>query len=102
MAMAQGFSQEEVAQILADIDGSGLIDDKTKDILRFTEKITRHAYKVTKEDVEALKKGGCTEDEIYEAVSVASLFNYMDRMADALGVPAEGMQDMVAQMQANG
>lgn len=56
---------------------------------------------MTEEDLEALKNGGCTEDEIYETVSVASLFNYMDRMADALGVPAEGMQDMVAQMQAN-
>ena len=101
MAMAQGFSQEEVAQILADIDASTLIDDKTKSLLRLAEKITRHAYKVTEEDIAALKQGGLSEEEIYEAISVAALFNYMDRMADALGVQAEGMQAMVSQMQAN-
>jgi 5,10-methenyltetrahydromethanopterin hydrogenase len=31
-------------------------------------------------------------------VAVTSLFNYMDRMADALGAPVEGFQEMMAQM----
>ena len=41
---------------------------------------------------------GCTDDEVFEAIAVASLFNFMDRMADALGAPVEGFQDMVEQM----
>jgi len=32
------------------------------------------------------------------AVAVTALFNFMDRMADALGAPTEGFQDMVEQM----
>jgi hypothetical protein len=29
---------------------------------------------------------------------VTSLFNYMDRMADAIGAPVEGFQEMTVQM----
>ena len=98
MAMAQGFSQEEVKSIIENVAGSSLIDDKTKKILHFSEKITRHAYKVIESDIQGLKDSGCSEEEIFEAVAVTSLFNYMDRMADALGAPVEGFQEMMAQM----
>jgi alkylhydroperoxidase family enzyme len=45
------------------------------------------------------RKSGCTDEEIFEAVAVSSLFNFMDRMADALGAPVEGFQEMMAQME---
>ena len=98
MAIAQAFSQEEVKSIIENVDGSSLIDEKTKKILHFSEKITQHVYKVIESDIHALKDSGCSEEEISEAVAVASLFNDMDRMADALGVPVEGFQKMMAQM----
>jgi 5,10-methenyltetrahydromethanopterin hydrogenase len=34
----------------------------------------------------------------YGGRSIAALFNYMDRMADALGAPVEGFQAMMAKM----
>ena len=74
------------------------IDDKTKQILHFSEKVTRHANRVTESDIRALQDIGCTEEEVFEAVAVTSLFNYMDRMADALGAPVENFQEMVASM----
>ena len=98
MVMAQGFSREQVRRILDDVEGSDLIDAKTKQLLHLAEKINRHAYKVTEGDIQALKQAGCSEDEIFEAVAVTALFNFMDRMADALGAPVEGFQDMMAQM----
>jgi alkylhydroperoxidase family enzyme len=98
MAMAQGFSREDVKNILADIDNTTLIDDKTRKLLQLAGKITRHAYKVTEDDIDALHDIGCTDEEIFEAVVVSSLFNYMDRIADAFGAPFEGFQDMVEQM----
>lgn len=97
MVMAQGFTQEEVQSILADVDGSDRIDAKTKRLLHLAEKVTRHAYKVTAEDIQALEQDGCREEEIFEAIAVTALFNYMDRMADALGAPVEGFQEMMAQ-----
>ena len=98
MVMAQGFTQEQVQSIINDVDGSDHIDIKTKKLLHLAENTTRHAYKLTEEDIQALIKDGCTEEEIFEAVAVTALFNYMDRMADALGAPVEGFQEMMAQM----
>jgi alkylhydroperoxidase family enzyme len=98
MAMAQGFSREEVKNIIADIEGSALIDDKTKTLLHFSEKITRESFKIHVETIQELRNQGCSDEEIFEAVAVTSLFNYMDRMADALGAPVEGFQDMIESM----
>ena len=98
MVMAQGFTQEQVQSIINDVDGSDLIDAKTKKLLHLAEKTTRHAYKVTEEEIQALEQDGCRQEEIFETVAVTSLFNYMDRMADALGAPVEGFQEMMAQM----
>ncbi len=98
MAMAQGFTREEVQRIITDIDNTPLIDDKIRGLLRLAEKTTRHAYKVTAEDIQALEKVGSTQEEIFEAVAVTALFNYMDRMADALGAPVENFQDMMESM----
>jgi alkylhydroperoxidase family enzyme len=98
MAMAQGLTREEVQSIIGDIDNSPLIDDKTRGLLHLATKTTRHAYKVTDEDIRALENAGCTQAEIFEAIAVTSLFNYMDRMADALGAPVENFQAMMESM----
>jgi uncharacterized peroxidase-related enzyme len=91
MVMAQGFSQEDVKSILDDIEKTTLIDDKTKAILRFSEKVTRHAYKVTEADIQSLKDLGYTDEDVLEATEVIALFNFLDRIADALGAPVENM-----------
>jgi len=98
MAMAQGFTREEVDSILADIDRSDLIDMKTKQLLHFAETVNKNAYKVHEGTIEGLRDVGCSDEEVFEAVAVTALFNYMDRMADALGAPMENFQDMVEQM----
>lgn len=98
MAMAQGYSREDVKSILANVAETDLIDDKLRGLLLLAEKTTRHSYKVTDTDIDNLRKGGCSDEEIFEALAVTSLFNFMDRMADSLGAPVEGLQDMVEQM----
>ncbi len=98
MAMAQGFTREEVQQIINDVDNCPLVDEKTRALLCLAEKTTRHAYKVTADDIRHLGTLGCTQEEIFEAVAVTALFNYMDRMADALGAPVENLQDMMESM----
>jgi alkylhydroperoxidase family enzyme len=98
MVMAQGFTQEQVQGILEDVDGSSLIDEKTKRMLHLSETVTRSAYKIHEGSLQDLRDQGCTDEEIFEAIAVASLFNFMDRMADALGAPVEGLQEMMKQM----
>ena len=99
MVMAQGFTQEQVHAILEDIDGSSLIDEKTKKLLGLAKTATENSYKIHEGTIQDLRDQGCSDQEIFEAIAVTSLFNFMDRMADALGAPVEGMQEMVSQMQ---
>lgn len=97
MVMAQGFSQEEVKSILDDVDGSSLIDIKTRKLLNLAKIITQSSHKIHDGTIREAKDAGCTDPEIFEAIAVAALFNFMDRMADALGAPVEGFQEMVKQ-----
>jgi alkylhydroperoxidase family enzyme len=99
MVMAQGFTQEQVQAILEDIDGSSLIDQKTKKLLGLAKTATKNSYKIHHRTIQELKDQGCSDEEIFEAISVASFFNFMDRMADATGAPVEGMQEMIRQAQ---
>jgi len=99
MVMALGFTQEQVQSILEDIDGSLLIDEKTKKLLGFAKTATENSYKIDHGMIQELKDQGCSDEEIFEAIAVTSLFNFMDRMADATGAPVEGMQEMIRQAQ---
>ncbi len=96
MAMVQGYTKEQVDSILNDVENSSLIDEKTKALLNFSEKITRHAYKVTEMDYNILNNLGLSEEEILEAVYVAAGFNMIDRLADALGTPLDNFVDAVS------
>jgi len=99
MVMAQGFTQEQVQSILEDIDSSSMIDEKTKKLLGLAKTATENSYKIQYSTIQELKDQGCSNEEIFEAISVTSLFNFMDRMADATGAPVEGMQEMIRQAQ---
>ena len=55
-------------------------------LLRLCLKLTEHAYKVTDEDIDALRATGLSDDEILEGVFVACQFNAIDRLADTFGL----------------
>jgi alkylhydroperoxidase family enzyme len=67
-------------------------DEGTRRFLRLAEKITRHAYKVTDEDVDAVREAGWSDEQILEAIHVATAFNMIDRLADALGLGAADLE----------
>jgi len=68
---------------------SSSISDKEKAILDFALKITNESYKIIEKDHENLKKYGMTEQQILEVISIASLFNFINRFVDALGTDLE-------------
>ncbi len=55
----------------------------------FAEKLTREPWAVTKDDMEALRGHGFTDVQLSDAVQVISYFNYVNRIADGLGVDLE-------------
>ncbi len=52
-------------------------------------KLTRDATKVCKDDIEKLREAGFDDRGILQITLIASWFNYINRVADALGVGRE-------------
>lgn len=67
-------------------------DEETARFLPLAEKITRHAYKVTDEDIEMLRTAGWSDEKILEAVWIVLFFNLVNRLADSLGLAAEDFE----------
>jgi alkylhydroperoxidase family enzyme len=55
-------------------------------MLDYAAKITRDATRVTPEDHSTLRSVGFDDQAILQITLIASWFNYINRVADALGV----------------
>lgn len=55
-------------------------------MLDFTVQLTNAAYKMTSEDVSRLREVGFDDTGILQITLIAAWFNYINRVADALGV----------------
>ncbi len=82
--------QEPIAEVhkclaAADIEAAPITEPE-RALLRFAEKVTKHAYKTTDEDVETLRDVGWTDPQIAEAVYITALFAFFNRVADAFGL----------------
>ena len=58
-------------------------------LLDCAEKITRSPTELEQADIERLHGYGWSDEAIHDAVQVVSYFNYINRVADALGVEPE-------------
>jgi uncharacterized peroxidase-related enzyme len=58
-------------------------------MLDFAIKLTKDATKIWKDDIEGLRKAGFDDRGILQITLIASWFNYINRVADALGVGRE-------------
>ena len=60
-------------------------------MLEFSEKLTRNPEQMDEADVAGLRNEGMTDEEILDLVQLIAYFNYINRVATALGVdPEEG------------
>lgn len=55
-------------------------------LLELVETISRHAYRVTDEQVQGLRDVGWSDEQIAEAVYDAALFSLFVRLADAFDI----------------
>ena len=58
-------------------------------MLDYVVKLTKDATKVWKDDIEELRTVGFDDRGILQITLIASWFNYINRVADALGVGRE-------------
>jgi alkylhydroperoxidase family enzyme len=79
---------DQVAKIITNWRTAAL-DDQEKAMLAFTEKFTLTPSKLSDEDLEELRRAGFGESEILAIVLGAGYRNWVDRVADLLGVEEE-------------
>ena len=69
-----------------------------KAMIDFSLKLTHEPSSVSEKDIYGLGEAGFTEEQIVDIVLITCLFNFMDRLADGLGVElSEEMQRLVEQ-----
>ncbi|MCZ6477950.1 MAG: peroxidase [Gemmatimonadetes bacterium] len=58
-------------------------------LCEFAAKLTHRQKEMTADDVDALRAHGLDDTAIHDAAQVIAYFNYITRIADALGVEPE-------------
>ncbi len=65
---------------------------RERTILEYAVKLTLKPSEMQSSDVEALRGAGLSDAEILDVCQVTSYYNYVNRLADGLGVELEGEQ----------
>ena len=90
----QGEQYTEIVKALRDGDlDRAPVSPAERLLLEFVGTLTRHAYRITDSQVQALRDVGWTEPQIAEAVYIGALFNMFVRLADAFDIHPPEMMD---------
>ncbi|MGH7825753.1 MAG: carboxymuconolactone decarboxylase family protein [Candidatus Binatia bacterium] len=79
---------DEVAKVITNWREADL-DDQEKAMLAFTEKFTLTPSEITDQDIETLRQAGFDENQILAIGLGGGYRNWVDRIADLLGVEEE-------------
>ena len=65
------------------------LEPRTRALCDFAVAVTREPASVSRADVEALRAQGLDDAAIHDAIQVIGYFNYINRIADAVGIEDE-------------
>jgi uncharacterized peroxidase-related enzyme len=65
------------------------LEPQVRSLCDFALKLTAEPGSVGREDVDALRGGGWSDAAIHDAIQVISYFNYVNRIAEAVGIEDE-------------
>ncbi len=92
IARMLGMSEREVEQTLQGIEAMD-IDEREKALLRFCIRASKKEnYKMTKDEIEALKELGYSDTQIVEAVAITGYFNYINTLSNVFGLGQKGAE----------
>jgi uncharacterized peroxidase-related enzyme len=69
------------------------LDDPTMAVLEYSDKLTRRPADMTVHDIDELRRHGLSDRAINDVVQVCAYFNYINRIADGLGIVPEDWID---------
>ena len=85
-------TRESDESALAEAVASGDFDrlpDRIRLLCRYAPKLTTRPWDMREEDLLPLRQDGLTDRDIVDANQVVAYFNYVNRIADGLGVELE-------------
>ena len=86
IAKMLGLEEDKIESILQGVDAIDT-DEKTKALLRFCIRASqKDNYKITKDEIDALKTMGWSDKEILEAVAITGYFNYINTLSNVFGL----------------
>jgi alkylhydroperoxidase family enzyme len=74
---------------------SATLSEADRAMLAYAEKLTVNPSQMTKGDLDGLRRH-FSEEQSYDIVLIASLFNFIDRIADAFGVELDAFTKHMA------
>jgi uncharacterized peroxidase-related enzyme len=77
---------EELVKALQEDYQTAPISDQERTMLDYVVQVTRDATRISARDHERLRTAGFDDQGILQITLIASWFNYINRVADALGV----------------
>jgi len=77
---------EELVKALQDDYRTAPISDQDRVMLDYVSQLTRDATRISEADHVRLRANGFDDKAILQITLIASWFNYINRVADALGV----------------
>jgi uncharacterized peroxidase-related enzyme len=80
---------QDLAQAIIDGWREADLDARLRAILDFAHKLTLEPRSMRQEDVGALREAGLDDRAVLETVEVTAYFNFVNRLADGLGVALE-------------
>lgn len=80
---------EELAEAIKRDWKSAALSESEKAMLGYVEKLTLRPVSVSRDDIENLRLHGFDDKAILQINLIASWFNYINRVADGLGVGRE-------------
>lgn len=75
------------------------VDERTKVLLRLLTKLSREPYKISDADWQRALDAGWSTDELLEGFFIASMFNFINRMVDGLGLGTSVAASRVSQQE---
>jgi uncharacterized peroxidase-related enzyme len=93
MAQAFGVDSQLIEQLIVSGPRYSDIDPKLVPLLDHVRRITKDPGDITDASAQAVYDAGWSEDALYDAVAVAALYAYMNRVLDGAGIEPKPMFD---------
>ena len=61
------------------------LDARLRAIMDYAVKITRHSVECSAADIETLRGHGLSDEDIYDVIQTAAIYNFNNRVANASG-----------------